>query len=168
MKKSTIFKLPKCLLVLLFFAQVCVGQLSNFTLTVTHTNETCTANGSLSFTTTGNTAGATMLYAIYLLPNITTPIATISGSTYGGLVAGNYRVIATQSLGTQSGTQQQDVTILNQIPPLLTYQLSGQSASCNNNGQITVTTKDVAFNNDLVEHSAEVFANGYTVHNRPI
>ncbi|MES2747016.1 MAG: gliding motility-associated C-terminal domain-containing protein [Bacteroidota bacterium] len=139
MRKSTIFKLPKCLLLLLFFTQVCVGQLSNFTLTVTKANETCTANGSLSFTTTGNTAGATMLYAIYLLPNTTTPIATLSGNTYGGLVAGNYRVIATQSLGTQSGTQQMDITILNQIPPLLTYQLAGiNSSSCTNNGQITV------------------------------
>ena len=137
--KSTTSKVLKSLLLLVFFTQFSFGQLSNFTLTVTHTNETCTANGSLSFTTSGTTSGATMLYAIYHLPNTTTPITTLSGNTYGGLVAGSYRVVATQSLGTQSGMQQHDVIIINQIPPLLTYQLVGQNAnSCFNNGQITV------------------------------
>ena len=126
--------IPKSLslLFVLFFTQFSYGQLSNFTLTVTHTNETCTANGSLFYTTSGTTAGATMLYSIYLLPNTTTPIATLSTTTYGGLVAGSYRVVATQSLGTQTGTQQQDVTITNQIT-ILTYQIAGQNVSCNNN-----------------------------------
>jgi gliding motility-associated-like protein len=133
--------IPKVLLpifFILFFTQISYGQLSNFTLTVTATNETCTANGALSFTTSGTTAGATMLFTIYHLPNTTTPIATLSGNTYGGLVAGNYRVVATQSLGGQSGTQQHDVTITNQIV-LLTYQLTGiNSVACFNNGQIIV------------------------------
>lgn len=136
--KNIITKTLQTLVFILFFSQFSFGQLSNFTLTVTRTNETCTANGSLSFTTSNTTPGATMLYSIYLLPNTTTPIVTLPGNTYGGLVAGTYRVVATQSLGGQSGTQQQDITITNQIV-LLTYQLVGQNAnSCTNNGQITV------------------------------
>ncbi len=135
--KNIISKTLFTLVFILFFTQFAVGQLSNFTLNVTPTNETCTANGSLSFATSGTTVGATMLYSIYLLPNTTSPIATISTTSYGGLVAGTYRVIATQSLGAQSGTQQQDVVITNQITAL-TYQLAGQSMSCNSNGQITV------------------------------
>lgn len=138
MKKTTSFKLPKCLLLLLFFSQFSFGQLSNFTLNVTFANETCTENGSLSFTTANTLAGATMLYSIYLLPNTTTPIATLSGNTYGGLAAGTYMVVATQSLGGQSASKQQTVTILNQIT-LLTYQLTGiNSVGCVNNGQIIV------------------------------
>lgn len=138
MKEITFLKFPKSLLFLLFFTQFCVGQLSNFTLTVVPTHATCTANGALSFTTAGTTAGATMLYSIYLLPNTTTAIATLSGNTYGGLVPGTYRVVATQSLGAQSASKQQDVVILNQIVPL-TYQLAGiNSTGCSNNGQITV------------------------------
>ncbi len=138
MEKNTLVKWPKYLLLLLFFSQLGMAQLSNFTLNVVRTNETCTANGTLTWTTTGTTPGATMLYSIYLLPNTTTPIATVSGNTYGGLVAGNYRVVATQSLGTQNGSQQQDVTITNQIVTL-TYQLAGQnSLTCANTGVITV------------------------------
>ena len=78
------------------------GQLTNFTFSVTPTNETCTGNGSLSFSVANTTAGATITYAIYLLPNSTTPIATTSLPTYGGLSAGNYQVIATQTLGLLS------------------------------------------------------------------
>lgn len=138
MRKSTSIFQFKCLLLFILFAQVGVAQLSNFTLTVSHTNETCTANGTLTFNTSGTTPGATMLFSIYLLPNTTTPIATVSGNTYSGLVAGTYRVVATQSLGADSGTQQRERTILNQIANL-TYQISGQNAStCVNNGQITV------------------------------
>ena len=138
MKKFSVFTSSKIILFFLLFSSVCAGQLSNFTLTVTPTNETCTANGSLSFSTSGTTAGASMVYSIYLLPNTTTPIATLTGNTYGGLVAGNYSVVATQSVGNQSGTQQQNVSISNQITPL-SYQLSSTNFPCNNNAQITVT-----------------------------
>src|SRR6478672_12302631 len=119
---KNITKNLRLLFFILFFCKFSFGQLSNVTLTGTRTNETCTANGSLSWTTSNTTPGATMLYSIYLLPNTTTPIATISGNTYGGLVAGTYRVVATQSLGGQTGTQQQNITIANQVV-LLTYQL---------------------------------------------
>lgn len=124
-------------LVLLLFCHLGYAQLSNFTLTVNTTNETCTANGALNFNVSNTVPGSTIVYSIYLLPNTTTPIATLSATTYGGLVAGNYSVVATQTLGSQSGSQQQNATINNQIVPL-TYGLTGQNTSCASNGQITV------------------------------
>jgi gliding motility-associated-like protein len=124
-------------LIFLFFAQFAQGQLSNFTLNVTKTNETCTSNGTLSFVVSNTTVGATMLYSIYLLPNVTTPISVQSATSISGLTAGNYRVIATQSMGNQSGSQQQDIIINNSIAPL-TYQLSSTNEVCGNDGTITV------------------------------
>jgi gliding motility-associated-like protein len=124
-------------LMFLFFAQFAQGQLSNFTLNVTKTNETCTSNGTLSFAVSNTTVGATMLYSIYLLPNVTTPLSVQSATSISGLAAGNYRVIATQSIGNQSGSQQQDILISNSIAPL-TYQLSSTNEVCGNDGTITV------------------------------
>ncbi|HEX9980858.1 MAG TPA: gliding motility-associated C-terminal domain-containing protein [Flavobacterium sp.] len=126
-----------CVLLLLL-SQFSFCQLSNFTLSVTPTHETCNANGSLSWTTAGTTPGASMIFKVYELPDVTSELVTLSGNSYGGLSAGNYRVVATQSLGGESASKQQDVTI-NDMVVFLTYQLAGQAAVCGNNGQITVT-----------------------------
>ena len=111
-------------------SQLCFSQLTDFSLSVTKTNETCTGNGTLSFATSNTSAGATIIYAIYLLPNSATPLATTVANTFGGLATGTYRIIATQTLGSSSNFQQQDITISNAIIPLL-YQLSG-SIDCSN------------------------------------
>ncbi|MCF6130330.1 gliding motility-associated C-terminal domain-containing protein [Flavobacterium sp. AS60] len=121
----------------LFFAQFAQGQLSNFTLNVTATNETCPSNGRLTFEVSNTTAGSVILYSIYLLPNVTTPISVQSATTISGLSAGSYRVVATQSLGSESGTQQQDITITDAII-LLTYQTTSTNEICGNDGTITV------------------------------
>ena len=67
--------------ILFFLTQFTFGQLSNFTLTVTTVNETCTANGALNFSVSNTTAGTTMLYTVYRLPNITTPISVQSATS---------------------------------------------------------------------------------------
>ena len=113
------------------------GQLSNFNLNVVPTNETCLGNGSLTFFVTNTTPNATFDYRVYLLPNTTTPLVSLTSNTVTGLNAGNYRVIATQSLGGASASKQQDVTITNLIVPL-TYSLSGTNAICGSDGKITV------------------------------
>lgn len=137
-------------LTFLFITHFVQAQLSNFTLTVTKTDETCTANGTLTFSVANTTSGASMLYSVFLLPNTTTPVSVQSGTTISGLVAGTYRVIATQSLGNQNGTQQQDITIVNQIHPLV-YQLSGVNETCGNDGSITVTvTGGTAVNYEII------------------
>lgn len=135
---------------LLFITHLAQAQLSNFTLTLTKTDETCTANGTLTFSVANTTSGATMLYSVFLLPNTTTPISVQSGTTISGLVAGNYSVVATQSLGNQSGTQQQVITIDNLIHPLV-YQLSGINETCGNDGSITVSvTSGTAVNYEII------------------
>lgn len=127
-----------CLL-LVVCSQLTYSQLSNFVLTVTPTNETCTANGTLSFAVSNTTAGSAIVYAIYKLPNISTPLTTTSTTSYNGLTSGTYLVIATQTLGSQSGTQQQQVIIEDQRV-LLTYQVTGIEVVCPNDGVLTVTT----------------------------
>lgn len=127
----------KFLLAFLFFSQLSFGQLSNFTLNVTPTNATCTSNGMLTFSVSGTVAGSNMDYSVYLLPNTTTPLTVVTSNSVTGLNAGNYLVVATQSLGANSGTQQQNVTIVNQIQTL-TYTLIGTKVKCGNDGVITV------------------------------
>ena len=128
-------KLFSIIFLLLCISQASYGQLSNFTLTVTKTDESCTGNASLSFNVTNTTAGSTILYRIYLLPDVINTIAVLSTNTYGGLASGTYRVIATQTLGSSSGTQQQDITIQD-TRTYITFQTSGVATSCNT-GTIT-------------------------------
>ncbi|MBS1534144.1 MAG: gliding motility-associated C-terminal domain-containing protein [Bacteroidetes bacterium] len=113
------------------------AQLSPFTLQVVPIVESCTANGRLDFMVTNTTPSATILYTIYRLPNTNVPIAVISANTLTGLVSGNYRVIATQSLGDLSNSQQQDVFISNGIINL-NYTLTGTQEICGVGGSITV------------------------------
>lgn len=127
-----------CLFFLLFvFTQFAHAQLSNFNLSVTKTEETCPDNGTLNFSTSNTTAGSVILYSVYLLPNTITPISVQSATTLSGLSAGNYSVIATQTLGANSGTQQQNITIVNLVNPL-SYQVTSTNEVCGNDGTITV------------------------------
>lgn len=114
------------------------SQLADFQLQLTGTNEVCLGNGTLQMTTTNTTAGATISYVTYKLPNVNTPIATTQNLS--GLTSGTYRVIATQTLGTLFNTQQQDYTIQNQIVNL-TFSITTTSVlNCNNTASIVVNT----------------------------
>jgi gliding motility-associated-like protein len=126
------------LFLFMLFSQLCYGQLADFSLQVSATNETCTANGALSFNATNTEAGAIILYRIYKLPNLVTPIVVTNSNNFGGLTAGTYRIIAIQSLGNLSNTQQQDIQITNLIVPV-TFQIVGQPALyCGTTGTVTV------------------------------
>jgi len=136
MKKQLFIKL--CFLLSLFSGLSAHAQLDPFTLTVTPTPQTCLGNGALSFTVAGTEAGATIAYEVYLLPNTTTPFATVSTSSVGSLPAGDYLVIAIQSLGGQSNTAQANVTITNQVQTL-TYTAVPTHVRCPGDGKITIT-----------------------------
>jgi len=129
MKKKYNCKTFKFIFFFILFSQFLFGQLSDFTLNVSKTDETCTGNGSLSFSVQNQTPNSTVLYSIYLLPNVTTPIASTQNNTFTGLQSGNYTVIATQSLGDLSNTSQQTVQI-DDLRVLLTYQLANEQNSC--------------------------------------
>jgi len=122
----------------LLFSFDCIAQLPAFTLDVTPTPQTCLGNGSLAFAVTGNDPAASMDYAVYLLPNTTTPVTIVTAQTVGGLVAGNYMVVATQSLAGQSNTATDTVSIANNIVPLA-YTLSSTKVRCGSDGKITVS-----------------------------
>ena len=138
-KRSVLKLFLKILLFTVFCYTNSFSQIDNFTLSVSSTNETCAANGTLSFSISNPLAGASVLFSIYKLPNITTPITVTSTSPFTGLGAGTYRVVATQSLGSLSASKQQEVTIQNLIAPL-TYQISSTKVTCGNDGVITINT----------------------------
>ena len=135
---------------LLLFFQLSFSQLSNFNLQVTATNETCSGNGALSFSVTNTTVGASIVYNVYLLPNTTTPIGITTNSTLTGLNTGNYQVIASQSLGSETNSQQQNVTILNQIQNL-NFTIDDQKVKCGNDGVLTaIVTSGTAVSYELL------------------
>lgn len=104
-------------LFILTYTPRAIAQLSPFTLAVSPIAETCTGNGGLSFTVSGTVAGATIVYAIYALPDTVNAVTT-SANFYGGLTSGDYLVIATQSLNGQSSAQQQTVAVEDNIENL--------------------------------------------------
>lgn len=115
------------------------SQLADFTLSVAVTPETCTGNGALTFVTTGTTPQASMIYSVFLLPDTTTPMATLSANTITGLVSGEYLVVATQTLGNLTNSHQQNATVANEIVPL-TFQVTGDPGNCAS-GTITVNAQ---------------------------
>lgn len=138
------------IILLLIFSQLSFSQLSNFNLQVTATNETCSGNGTLNFSVTNTTVGATIVYNVYLLPNTTTPIGITTNATLTGLNAGNYQVVASQSLGSETNSQQQNITILNQIQNL-TFSIFDQKVKCGNDGVLTaVVTSGTAVSYELL------------------
>ena len=138
------------LLMCLLFTTSSLAQLSNFNFNVTKTNESCLANGSMTFVVSNTISGSTIDYKVYLLPNSFTPLFALTANTLTGLNAGNYRVIATQSLNGNTGTQQVDLTITNVIVPF-NYSLIPTTAVCGNDGKITVNvTSGIAVNYEIL------------------
>lgn len=134
----------------LFIYQISFCQLANFTLAVDKIDETCTANGILNFNVLGISPGASIVYNIYKLPDVTTPISITTANSLNNLASGSYKIKAIQSLGTLTNFQEQNIVILNQIVPLA-YSLAGTNSSCGNNGQIAVyTTSGTAVNYEII------------------
>ena len=128
----------KLLLLLLIcsFSLQANAQLSDFTLQITKTDETCPGNGTLNFITTNTTPGATLNYRVYKLPNLVNEIASISANFIGGLSNGTYQIVATQTLSSDFNTQTQEITISNALVPF-DISLSSTNAICGNDATIT-------------------------------
>ncbi|MHA3787366.1 T9SS type B sorting domain-containing protein [Flavobacterium hauense] len=122
----------------LMFTFTAYSQLPAFNFTVTATDQTCLNNGVLHFTVSGIQPGAGVTYAVYLLPNTTSAEITTTNTTVPGRAAGNYTIIATQSLNGQTSTNTQNITIHDLITPL-TYGVGFSSVRCGNDGRITAT-----------------------------
>jgi gliding motility-associated-like protein len=126
------------LLVCLFSVQL-HAQLSNFTLNVSKTDETCRGNGSLTVSATGTTPNAILVYKIYKLPETTNPYSILTTTNYlGGLVAGNYKVVAIQSFNSLQNTQEKTVSIINSIGTF-SFSVSSLNHNCSSGGAIVLT-----------------------------
>lgn len=112
------------------------GQLPDFTLTVTATNETCNRNGTLSFTVSGTHPDASIIYTIYKEPS-TSPYATVSTNSLAGLTGGTYRVVATQTLGTENNSKERQVIINSTFVPLQ-YSMTYSNIPCSLNRNLNV------------------------------
>jgi gliding motility-associated-like protein len=113
---------------------------SAFTFTVTPTPETCSGNGVISFSVSNAAANGTIVFVVYKLPNNTTPIAVVSSTSLTGLNFGNYLIEARQTVGNVITTQQQQVTILNQVEPLRIL-IDVLNQACTSTSSITVRVK---------------------------
>lgn len=123
---------------LLFFSSAS-AQLQEFELQVTATNETCSGNGTLSFAIVNGTPGAVFSYTVYKEPDITNPISISSSNSLGSLTEGTYKVIATQSLGQLSNTEETEITIIKITTPLA-FTVSATNQTCVGGAKLIVTT----------------------------
>lgn len=130
--------MKKFLAVFLLVFQLGFSQLSDFTLSLTVTHETCQGNGSISFMSQNTTSGAIITYSVYLASNLTTPVGVTQSNSLSGLSAGSYVVIATQNLNGDSNTAQQQTVINNNINPI-TFTISEQNVKCENDGVLIAT-----------------------------
>lgn len=114
------------------------GQLTNFNLAVSPSNETCTNNGKLEMTVSNTTPNAEITYKLFLAPDYTNTVAETLDNSFSSLPAGNYRVVATQILNGQSNSQQVDA-VIQDLVELLEFQLTDSSASdCDTTASIIV------------------------------
>ncbi|HEY0046335.1 MAG TPA: T9SS type B sorting domain-containing protein [Flavobacterium sp.] len=113
------------------------AQLPTFTLTITKTEETCLGNGTLTFNVSGTDPAASIEYYIYQHPDLVNPISFQTSNFLGGRTAGTYRVVAKQTLGGESNSVFQDITIFNQTVPVF-FEVSGSNALCGSDGTISV------------------------------
>lgn len=109
-----------------------------FTFTATPTNETCAGNGTITFTSADTDPAGTLVYVVYKLPDVTVPYATVNGNNLGGLSAGTYRIIARETVGSVTTTEQIDVVINNAIVPLV-YTIQSLNQACSDTSNISVT-----------------------------
>jgi gliding motility-associated-like protein len=124
---------------LFFISSVAYCQLPAFTLNISHTNETCSGNATMTFSVGNTVPGSTITYSVFHLPDLTTPTAITTATSVGGLTAGTYKVVAVQTSGTLSNIAEQTVVITSSIVPLQ-YNLIGTNAICGADGKITVNT----------------------------
>ena len=109
-----------------------------FTLSATSISETCSGNGSITFIPTNTNASGTITYLVYKLPNLTTPYASQTTTLLSGLSEGIYRIIATETVGTTATTQQIDITVNNNVVPLV-YSVQSLNQACSSTSNINVT-----------------------------
>lgn len=112
-------------------------SLADFVLEVKVNNESCSSDGELNFQVSQTLPSASIDYTIYLLPELSQPFKVQKHSILGGLDAGDYRVIATQTLNGESSSKTVDVTVALQYQPL-GFGIIADDECYSEDGKITV------------------------------
>ncbi len=126
--------MKKAYLVFLFLS---FANVFAFTFTATPTNETCSGNGTITFLASNTDPNGSIVYYVYLLPNLVTPYATVTSNTLTGLPAGTYKIIAKETVGNTITSQEQQVTIENQVVSLA-YTIESLNQACSTMSNIIV------------------------------
>lgn len=113
------------------------AQISDFSLTVDKTDETCQGNGTLTFSVSNTSANAQIIYKIFKLPNTTNAMSVQTSGYIGGLTTGTYKVVAIQSLNAESNTKEQQVTINNAMVAF-NFNITTQFANCSTGGSLVL------------------------------
>lgn len=138
------------MLLIMLFTSTAYCQLSDFYLTVTKTDETCLGNGSLTFTVTNKTPNSSLIYKIYIMPDTVNPFTVTTANQLGSLSAATYKVVAIQSLGNQSNSQEKTITIVNKVMAF-NFDVSTSTQHCESGGDIIVTaTSGVAASYEII------------------
>lgn len=112
-------------------------SLADFVLEVKVNNESCSSDGELNFQVSQTLPSASIEYTIYLLPELSQPFKVQKSSILGGLDAGDYRVVATQTLNGTSSSETVDVTVALQYQPL-GFEIIADDECYSEDGKITV------------------------------
>ncbi len=131
--------MPRNYLTIVFLLLISIARANGAvaSLTVTSTPETCSGNGTLTFTVADAPAGASIIYSIYKLPDLSDDVSTQTGNSLGGLTAGTYRVFASINSGGNTETISADAVVENQIVSLA-YNFSPVLPVCGQTGSLTV------------------------------
>ncbi len=111
--------------------------LQDFVLKVEVKDENCASDGELRFEVNSIHPSGSIEYAVYLLPDLTHPFKTLRDNVLGGLDAGDYRVVATQTVDGESSSRTADVTIASQYQPIV-FELVADDECGSSDGKITV------------------------------
>lgn len=117
----------------LFLTQIATA----FELNLTSTNESCPGNGSIAFGISNANPNGTITFVVFRLPNTTTPYATPLVPSVSGLSAGDYLVIATETVGNESTSQQSTASIVNTVSTL-SYTVSYLNQTCSGISSIQI------------------------------
>ena len=124
--------------VLLFITFSASAQLPDFVLNVTATDETCTGNGLLAFSTEGTLPGSTIRYSVYQQPNLEDPIYSGPADSYA-TAAGTYNVVAVETLNGETNIQRREnIVIRNAIIVPLAFNIALSTSSCDGANVLTV------------------------------
>lgn len=102
---------------------------SQFSFSVTPTDETCTGNGTLTFNLSNQNPNASYTFALYKLPNTATTYLVTSSLFVEYLANGTYRIDAIENLNGTTTIVSKEVVIADLVEPL-TYIINEIPTDC--------------------------------------